>query len=88
MADESLTGPQSAYNLAKTNAASVFAVKVAQSGGLIEACEVGKIAIWQVLIFMVALCLKVLLEQLPQHMPSLHLAISQRELNYWPTATD
>jgi muconate cycloisomerase len=44
MADESLMGPQSAYNIAKHNGASVFAVKVAQSGGLIEACEVAKIA--------------------------------------------
>ncbi|MDA3439237.1 muconate/chloromuconate family cycloisomerase [Acinetobacter bereziniae] len=44
MADESLMGPQSAYELAKYNAASVFAVKVAQSGGLTEACEVGKLA--------------------------------------------
>lgn len=44
MADESLMGPNSAYQLAKRNAASVFAVKVAQSGGLIEACEVNKIA--------------------------------------------
>lgn len=44
MADESLMGPQSAYELAKCNAASVFAVKVAQSGGLIEACKVGKLA--------------------------------------------
>lgn len=44
MADESLMGPQSAYELAKRNAASVFAVKVAQSAGLTEACEVGKIA--------------------------------------------
>ena len=44
MADESLMGPHSAYHLAKRNAASVFAVKVAQSGGLIEGCEVGKIA--------------------------------------------
>lgn len=44
MADESLMGPQSAYELAKRNAASVFAVKIAQSGGLIEGCEVGKIA--------------------------------------------
>lgn len=44
MADESLMGPQSSYELAKCNAASVFAVKVAQSGGLIEACEVGKLA--------------------------------------------
>ena len=44
MADESLMGPNSAYHLAKRNAASVFAVKVAQSGGLIEGCEVNKIA--------------------------------------------
>lgn len=44
MADESLMGPNSAYQLAKRNAASVFAVKVAQSGGLIEGCEVSKIA--------------------------------------------
>lgn len=44
MADESLTGPQSAYQLAKRHAASVFAVKVAQSGGLIEGCEVAKVA--------------------------------------------
>ncbi len=29
MADESLMGPQSAYQLAKRHAASVFAVKVA-----------------------------------------------------------
>lgn len=44
MADESLMGPNSAYQLARRNAASVFAVKVAQSGGLIEACEVAKVA--------------------------------------------
>lgn len=44
MADEALTGPASAYRLAKRHAADVFAVKIAQSGGLIEACEVGKIA--------------------------------------------
>lgn len=44
MADESLMGPQSAYELAKRNAASVYAVKIAQSGGLIEACDVAKIA--------------------------------------------
>ena len=44
MADESLMGPQSAYQLAKRNAASVFAVKVAQSAGLIEGCEVATIA--------------------------------------------
>lgn len=44
MADESLMGPNSAYRLAKRNAASVFAVKIAQSGGLLEGCEVANIA--------------------------------------------
>lgn len=44
MADESLQGPATAYNLAKHNAASVFAVKIGQSGGLLESCEVGKLA--------------------------------------------
>ncbi|WP_436917439.1 muconate/chloromuconate family cycloisomerase [Acinetobacter schindleri] len=44
MADESLMGPASAYRLAKTNAASVFAVKVAQSGGLFEGRDVATIA--------------------------------------------
>ena len=44
MADESLMGPNSAYQIARNNGASVLAVKVAQSGGLIEGCEVGKIA--------------------------------------------
>lgn len=44
MADESLMGPNSAYQLARTNAASVFAVKVAQSGGLLEGRDVATIA--------------------------------------------
>ncbi|WP_130802027.1 muconate/chloromuconate family cycloisomerase [Acinetobacter ihumii] len=44
MADEVLTGPDSAYRIAKKHGADVFAVKVEQSGGLIEACEVAKIA--------------------------------------------
>lgn len=44
MADESLMGPSSAYRLARTNAASVFAVKVAQSGGLLEGRDVATIA--------------------------------------------
>lgn len=44
MADESLMGPQTAYRLAKSNAASVFAVKVAQSGGLLEGRDVSTIA--------------------------------------------
>lgn len=44
MADEVLIGPNSAYQLAKIHGADVFAVKIEQSGGLIEACEVAKIA--------------------------------------------
>lgn len=44
MADESLMGPSSAYKLARTNAASVFAVKVAQSGGLLEGRDVATLA--------------------------------------------
>lgn len=44
MADESLQGPKTAYNLAKHNAASVFAVKICQSGGLLESCEIAKLA--------------------------------------------
>jgi muconate cycloisomerase len=44
MADEALSGPASAYALAQQHAADVFAVKIEQSGGLIEACEVAKIA--------------------------------------------
>lgn len=44
MADESLMGPSTAYRLAKRNAASVFAVKVAQSGGLREGRDVATIA--------------------------------------------
>ena len=44
MADESLMGPSSAYRLAKTNAASVFAVKVAQSGGLLEGQQLSTLA--------------------------------------------
>lgn len=44
MADEALTGPDSAYRLAKDHCANVFAVKIEQSGGLIEACDVAKIA--------------------------------------------
>lgn len=44
MADESLMGPSSAYKLAKNHAASVFAVKIAQSGGLLEGRDVATIA--------------------------------------------
>lgn len=44
MADESLMGPSTAFRLAKNNSASVFAVKVAQSGGLIEGRDVATIA--------------------------------------------
>ncbi len=44
MADEMLTGTDSAYRLAKIGACDVFAIKIEQSGGLIEACDVAKIA--------------------------------------------
>ncbi len=44
MADESLTGPASAFDLAAHAAADVFAVKIAQSGGLTAACAVAAIA--------------------------------------------
>ncbi len=44
MADEALTGPDSAFRIAQKHGADEFAVKVEQSGGLIEACDVAKIA--------------------------------------------
>ena len=44
MADESLQGPETAFALARTSAADVFAVKIAQSGGLYQAGRVGAIA--------------------------------------------
>ena len=44
MADEALNGPEDALSVAKANAADVFAVKVAQSGGLKRASEVIAIA--------------------------------------------
>ncbi|WP_077963292.1 muconate/chloromuconate family cycloisomerase [Ensifer adhaerens] len=44
MADESLTGPESAFELAKTKGADVFAVKIEQSGGLFNAQRVAVIA--------------------------------------------
>ncbi|RYY27093.1 MAG: muconate cycloisomerase [Sphingomonadales bacterium] len=44
MADESLHGPESAFVLAAAGAARVFAVKIAQSGGLHPAHDVGRIA--------------------------------------------
>jgi muconate cycloisomerase len=44
MADESLHGPEDAFDLAAQAAADVFAVKVAQSGGLQAAGRVGAIA--------------------------------------------
>jgi muconate cycloisomerase len=40
MADESLNGPEDALEVAQSRAADVFAVKVAQSGGLKRAAEV------------------------------------------------
>lgn len=44
MADEALNGPRSAFRIASAAAAGVFAVKIAQSGGLHPAGEVAAIA--------------------------------------------
>lgn len=44
MADEALNGPRSAFRLASAAAARVFAVKIAQSGGLVAGGEVAAIA--------------------------------------------
>ena len=44
MADEALHGPDDAFDLASQAAADVFAVKIAQSGGLQAAGRVGAIA--------------------------------------------
>ena len=44
MADESLQGPETAFALARTSAADVFAVKIAHSGGLFQAGRVAAIA--------------------------------------------
>ena len=44
MADESLHGPESAFELAKASGADVFAVKIEQSGGLFNAQRVAAIA--------------------------------------------
>lgn len=44
MADEALTGPESAFDLAKIAGADVFAVKIEQSGGLYNAQRVAAIA--------------------------------------------
>ena len=44
MADESLRGPEDGFRLAAAAAARVFAVKIAQSGGLLPAYKLGAIA--------------------------------------------
>lgn len=44
MADESLHGPESAFEIARIHGADVFAVKVEQSGGLYNALRVAAIA--------------------------------------------
>ncbi len=44
MADESLTGPESAFEIARVSGADVFAVKVEQSGGPFNALRVAAIA--------------------------------------------
>ncbi|KKW90190.1 muconate/chloromuconate family cycloisomerase [Sphingobium chungbukense] len=43
MADEALHGPRTAHRVASAAAARVFAIKIAQSGGLVAAGEVGSI---------------------------------------------
>jgi len=43
MADESLHGPESAYMVASGGAARIFAIKIAQSGGLLPAARVAAI---------------------------------------------
>jgi muconate cycloisomerase len=45
MADEALHGPADAFALASSRAADVFAVKIAQSGGLTGAASVAAIAL-------------------------------------------
>ncbi len=44
MADESLQGPESAFEIARHHAADVFAIKIEQSGGLFNAQRVAAIA--------------------------------------------
>jgi muconate cycloisomerase len=44
MADEALTGPETAFLLAEAGAADVFALKILQSGGLFAAAKVAAIA--------------------------------------------
>lgn len=44
MADESITGPQVAYELAKADGADVFAIKIEQNGGLFAAQRTAAIA--------------------------------------------
>ena len=44
MADESLTGPESAFEIARVQGADVFAIKIEQSGGLFNAQRVATIA--------------------------------------------
>lgn len=44
MADESLNGPETAFEVARNEAADVFALKILQSGGLLAAAKVAAIA--------------------------------------------
>ena len=44
MADEALRGTTDAFNIASAAAARIFAIKIAQSGGLLPAYTVGAIA--------------------------------------------
>jgi len=44
MADEALNGPETAFQVAQSEGADVFALKIAQSGGLFAGAKVGAIA--------------------------------------------
>lgn len=44
MADESLTGPESAFEIARLHGADVFAIKIAQNGGLFAAQRTAAVA--------------------------------------------
>lgn len=44
MADEALTGPETAFQVAQAEAADVFALKILQSGGLFAAAKVAAVA--------------------------------------------
>lgn len=60
MADEALTGPDSAYRIAKNHGADVFAVKLNNLVAWSKHVKLAKLLVWLVSTYMAALCLKVL----------------------------